>query len=95
MTGHLRSYVLAFGALLALTALTVLAARFDLGEGNTVAGLSIAAAKASIVAWYFMQLRSGPALVRLFALSGVFWFLLMVSLTFADYASRTGVLSGQ
>lgn len=46
-----------FGALLAFTALTVLAGRMDLGGANVVIALGIAAVKAAIVALFFMHLK--------------------------------------
>lgn len=95
MTTQRRSYVLALGLLLTLTATTVGVAELDLGEGNTIAALGIAALKVSIVAWFFMHLRAAPKLIRLIAASGLFWLLLLLGLTFADYATRISVLIGQ
>jgi len=46
-----------WGALMALTALTVTAAHADLGVFNVVIALGIAAVKASIVALIFMHLK--------------------------------------
>lgn len=44
-------------ALLALTAITVVSSRLDLGPFNVVLALAIAALKASLVAMFFMHLR--------------------------------------
>jgi cytochrome c oxidase subunit IV len=45
------------GALLALTALTVAASRVNLGTASVAVALGIAAAKASLVALFFMHLK--------------------------------------
>jgi cytochrome c oxidase subunit 4 len=45
------------GALLTLTAVTVVSSRLDLGPFNIVLALAIAALKATLVALFFMHLR--------------------------------------
>jgi cytochrome c oxidase subunit IV len=95
MTAQRKSYVLALVLLLCLTATTVGVAEIDLGEGNTFAAVGIAAVKVSIVAWFFMHLRAAPGLLRIIAASGLFWLLILLGLTFADYATRLTVLIGQ
>ena len=58
--GHVmspRALLRTFGALLALTALTVTSSRVDLGEWNVVLALAIACTKAALVALFFMHLR--------------------------------------
>jgi cytochrome c oxidase subunit IV len=94
MTAQRKYYVLALVLLLCLTATTVGVAEIDLGEVNTLAAVGIAALKVSIVGWFFMHLRAAPGLVRLIAASGLFWLLLLLGLTFADYATRIGALIG-
>jgi cytochrome c oxidase subunit IV len=46
-----------FAALVALTLVTVVTSRLDLGAFNVVLALAIAAAKAALVAAFFMHLR--------------------------------------
>jgi cytochrome c oxidase subunit 4 len=46
-----------FAALVALTALTVVTSRLDLGPMNVVVALGIAALKATLVAMFFMHLK--------------------------------------
>jgi cytochrome c oxidase subunit 4 len=46
-----------FAALVALTVVTVVTSRMDLGPMNVVVALGIAALKASLVAMFFMHLR--------------------------------------
>lgn len=72
-------------ALLLLLAATVAATFFGLG---TAANMGIAAAKASLVLWWFMELRNSGALVRLVAFGSASWLLLLFGLGFADWLSR-------
>jgi cytochrome c oxidase subunit 4 len=83
------AYVGVFLALLALTALTVAVSRIDLGPMNTVAALAIAGLKATLVGLYFMHLRWSDRLVRTAALAGIFWLIILVTITLSDYLSRT------
>jgi cytochrome c oxidase subunit 4 len=91
MRSAVRTYELALLALLALTITTVLVAEIDLGAFNTVAALGIAAVKVSLVAWFFMHLRHETPIVRLVAASGLLWLVILLGLTFADYATRLQV----
>ena len=81
-------YYLVFLALVAGTILTYFAALFDMGALNNVVMLGIAVAKATLVALFFMHLRWGSRLSMLVALSGLFWLLIMFSITMSDYLTR-------
>ncbi|CAN5255984.1 hypothetical protein BH24PSE2_BH24PSE2_08050 [soil metagenome] len=48
------------------------------------------AAEAGLIAVFFMELRGASALVRLAALAGLFWLMLLVGLTLNDFLTRTG-----
>ena len=66
MASHIdvRGYLIVFGALLVLTALTVAASALTLPAGLGMAlGLGIAAAKAALVAMFFMHLKYERMLV--------------------------------
>ncbi len=72
---HLRVYYMVFGALAALTGVTVLVAEFDVNIYAAVAvALTIAAIKGSLVACYFMHLISERGLI--------FWILVVLVLFF-------------
>lgn len=75
-------------ALLVLLALTVGSAYVPMGVLNTVANLGIAAAKASLVAVFFMGLRRPDPLLRLAAAAAFFWLLTMFALTLSDFLTR-------
>jgi cytochrome c oxidase subunit 4 len=83
-----KVYFTIFGALMAFTALTVAVARLDLGLLNTPVALLIAGAKASLVVWFFMEVRHAEPLTKIVALSGVIGLLIAGVFTFADYLSR-------
>ncbi len=84
----IKTYLLVFAALLVGTALTVLAAEFDLGAFNNVVALGIAGTKATIVGLYFMHLRHSTKMTILSAIAGVFWLILMIGMFMLDYGSR-------
>ncbi len=89
----LRLYVGIFVGLILLTGLTVGLASFDLGGGrlhiaNALAAITIAVTKALLVVLYFMHLRYSSRLIWVFAGAGVFWFLILIVLTLADFLSR-------
>jgi cytochrome c oxidase subunit IV len=87
-------YVFVFVALVALTILTVAISFIPLTGGWHIAvGLVIALVKASLVALFFMHVISSPRLTWIVLLAAVFWLLLLVGLTFVDYASR-GLVPG-
>ena len=81
-------YLLTYLALLVLLAATVLSAQFQLGIWNPVINLTIATAKAILIAWVFMHLRESSGLVRLFAVAVVFWLLVLFFLSLADWLTR-------
>lgn len=89
--GHivpLRIYFLVFTALMVGTALTVMAARVDLGPLNIVVALAIAGVKATLVVLYFMHMRYSHRLNWIFAGAAVLWLVLLVGVTMADVLAR-------
>ncbi len=89
----IRLYASVFAGLLALTALTVGISFFDLGGGrlhlmNAFAAISIAVAKALLVVLYFMHVRYGSRLTWVFVGAGVFWMLILITLTMSDILTR-------
>jgi cytochrome c oxidase subunit 4 len=83
-----RTYLIVFGLLMLCTYLTVQIAYFDLGELNTIAALVIAGFKATIVVLFFMHVKYSSRLTWLVAMSGLFWFGILVVLTLSDYLTR-------
>ena len=82
-------YFAVFAALLVGTALTVFAARLDLGPLNAPVALGIATVKATLVALFFMHVwHASEKLTKLVVISALFFFLLLLGLTMSDYATR-------
>jgi cytochrome c oxidase subunit 4 len=75
-------------ALLVLLATTVSASYLPLGSGNGMVSLSVVVIKVFLIMYFFMALQSSSALLRLAALTGLFWLILNFSLTFSDYLTR-------
>jgi cytochrome c oxidase subunit IV len=85
-----RRNLLVWAALLALLAATWLIAYVPLGTFNLVLSLMIAAMKVALVAALFMELAHRSALLRLAAVTGLFWLAILFLLTFNDVLSRPG-----
>jgi cytochrome c oxidase subunit 4 len=85
----LRVYALTWVALMALLVATFVLAHFRLGAWNPVAALAIAAAKAVLVALFFMHLKRSSTLIVLFALVALFALAILFGLSGTDYATRT------
>jgi cytochrome c oxidase subunit 4 len=77
-----------FLALLVLTALTTGVAFTDFGAGSTFIALAIAGLKASLVVWFFMNVRFNSRLIPVVIAGGLFFLLILFAETFADYGSR-------
>jgi cytochrome c oxidase subunit 4 len=83
-----KVYFAVFFALMVFTAITVAAATVDFGSLNTPIALLIAATKATLVIWYFMEVRHTPPLTKLAVASGIFGLALLLVFTLNDYLSR-------
>ena len=83
-----RTYAVVFVVLAALTISTYVAAFAPLGAGNLAVGLAIAAAKAILIAVYFMHAKYGPTAVRAVIGAGLLWLGVMLVLTMSDYLTR-------
>jgi cytochrome c oxidase subunit 4 len=81
-------YLVILFALLLGTALTVWASYVDLGVWNPVIALAIATTKAVLVVLFFMHVWYSSKLTKLSIFAGIFMFLVLISMTLADYISR-------
>ena len=89
--GHISPisvYLAIFGALMIGTALTVFAAFIDLGVFNFTVALTIALVKATLVVLFFMHVKYSSHLTKLTVLVGIFFLIILLTLTMVDYASR-------
>ena len=84
----LRAYGGVFATLLALTGATTGLAYIDLGVFNPIVAVSIAAAKALLVALFFMHLVHTKHRTQLVAGAGLLWLLILITLTLSDVLTR-------
>ena len=82
-------YFSIFAILMALTAITVWVAFYDLGPLSAVVAVGIACVKATLVVLYFMHVRFSSRLIALTVASGPFWLGILFALTMNDYLTRT------
>lgn len=84
----LKTYYLIFLALMVLTAVTVGAAFIDFGPLNISIAMAIAILKGCLVLWFFMHVRHGNPLLKIFAVAGFLWLVILVAFTLQDYVTR-------
>lgn len=89
---HVRSYILVFVALMALTLITVGVYELDLSVGASIAlALTIATIKGSLVACVFMHLISERALVYwVLTLTAVFFLALIFFPILTSFVDQVG-----
>jgi len=83
-----RTYIMVFLALVVGTIVTWQVALIDLGRFNVVVALTIAVCKASIVVLFFMHLKYSPKLTKLVVLCGIFWLIILLTMTESDLLTR-------
>ncbi len=80
---------LIFITLTIATGLTAWISTVDLGIFNTVVALLIATCKATLVVLIFMNVKyTSERMTKAILTSAVFWLLLLLFLSLADYSSR-------
>ena len=86
-----RNYLLVFGALMVLTAVTVWVASINFGVLNDVVALVIAVTKATLVVLFFMHVAHSTRLTKLTVVASFFWLGILITLTLSDYLSRPAI----
>ena len=89
----LKVYFAIFFALMALTGITVGVAFVDLGPLNLAVALGIAITKAVLVILYFMHVRYGDHIVKVFVSAGFLFLLIMLAITMSDYMTRGWIVT--
>ena len=85
-----RTYITIWLALLVLTGLTAGVTFVNLGPFNTVVALVIATLKTLLVVLIFMHVKyASDRLTKVVLVSALFWLLLLLGLSLADYTTRT------
>ena len=88
----IATYLKVAGLLGLLLVLTVAIAEVDLGVLNTPLALAIALVKAVLIVMFFMNVRNGSPLLKIFVAGGFLWLAIMLVLTMADLLTRhTGI----
>lgn len=82
------AYFYTFIALMLLLAVTVEAARHDLGRWNFAVATLIASIKAVLIILVFMQVRRTIEITKLVVCAGFFWLAILFTLSLADYWTR-------
>ena len=92
MRDHIKTYIGVFAALMVLTVVTVGVSYVHLAVGLALTvALIVATVKGSLVAAYFMHLKSEqPAIYWMLAITAVFWVVLMF-LPLLTLVNSTGV----
>lgn len=85
---HVRTYVLVFAALIALTGITTGVAYIDLGPFSIVMALAIAVVKMLLVALFFMHIRHSTRLTKIVVAGGLVWLGILITLTMSDFVTR-------
>ena len=83
-------YFSVWAALLVGTFITYKAAFIELGRFNAAVALIIATIKALLVALFFMHIKGAhEKLLKLVVISTIFFLILLLALSMADYGTRT------
>lgn len=91
MTGTVvspKTYVLIFGALLALTAITTEVATIDLGTVQRDRCATHCGHQALLVALFFMHLMHTRHRTMVLAGAGILWLIILIVLTLSDFLTR-------
>ena len=83
-----RLYLLIISILIVLTCATWAIAFVDLGIWNPVVALTIACIKAVLVVLFFMHVYYSSKLTKVTVGAGLFWLLILLTLSLIDYISR-------
>lgn len=81
-------YVLAWVALMILTAITVTVAGMHLGKLSVLTAVVIATVKASVVLYIFMHLKHESKMLKIFVFATVVTLMVFIGLTFTDILYR-------
>src|SRR5215471_14215670 len=90
-THHIVPLPVYFGVFIALiigTIVTTAVAYIDLGSLNIVVALIVAVAKATLVILFFMHVKYSPRLTKLVVISGIFWLIILLTMTETDLLTR-------
>ena len=90
-TLSIKTYVLAYVALMALLLANILINFLNLGWGSMFIALVIATVQVAILALVLMHGLFEKALVRIVIGGALLWFMILMTLTMTDYITRNWV----
>jgi len=92
----IRFYVIIYVTLLALMTMTVVAAKFDMGQStNFAVAMGIATVKMVLILLYFMHIRYSDKLTWVFSSAAFLWLIILIVGTLNDYFTRDVILPGK
>jgi cytochrome c oxidase subunit IV len=74
--------------LIALAVINIALAFLPIGAWSWTIAYPIAALMALLIMIFFMHLHESTTLIRIFAVAGFFWLMLLFSISMADYLTR-------
>lgn len=83
-----RIYAIVFAALMVLMALTLAVTRVENHLVANVGAMTIAIAKAVLIILFFMHVKYGSHLTKLFAAAGFVWLVILFAFVLSDYETR-------
>lgn len=83
-----KSYVLAYIALLVLMLINIGIAFINLGWANMFIGVTIAVIQVAVLVLVLMQAYFEKPLIHIVMGGAILWFLILITLTFSDYITR-------
>ncbi len=89
MSAPILRLLLVWFSLMLLLGVTLGAAFLPLGEAKPWIAYGIAAAKAGLILWFFMDMRKEGGLLRLATGAALLWIVFMITLIAADYLTRS------
>ncbi len=84
-----RTYVFVAIALVLLTLGTIGASYLPLGPFHAIVALAFAIAKASLIVFFFMNVRHSGPMMKIVIIVALFWFGILMMGTLDDYLTRT------
>jgi cytochrome c oxidase subunit 4 len=84
----IKSYVLAYLALMALMLINIGIAFLNLGWANMFISITIAVIQVAVLALVLMQAYFEKPVIHVVMGGAILWFMILITLTFADYITR-------
>lgn len=76
-------------------ALTIGAAKFNMGQANFLIAMGIALIKMVLILSYFMHVKFSPKLTWIFSSAAFLWLLILVVGILNDYLTRDSIVPGK